>query len=232
MMLKAQNIREIFANKYVNDEFTVGRGGHKMLEIIGASFVADEVSIFGTVNDKYVEEELQWYESESTNINDISEKPPAAWVGSANAHGEINSNYGHLIYSSKYFDQYNSVRRELSNNPESRRAVMVYNRPSIWVEYNENGKNDFICTNAVSYYLRDDALHAVVQMRSNDVVFGYKNDRAWQQYVLEQLALDLSDGFEGGKNIEPGDIHWQVQNLHIYERHFKFVSDYVKEACK
>ena len=92
---------------------------------------------------------------------------------------------------------------------------MIYTRPSIWVEYNENGKNDFICTNAVTYYIRNNGLQSVVQMRSNDVVFGYKNDIAWQQHVLESLANDL--------NIEPGFIQWQVQNLHVYERHFHLV---------
>ena len=133
----------------------------------------------------------------------------------ANQHGEINSNYGHLIYSDKYHTQYDQVLIELTNNPDSRRASMIYTRPSIWIEYNENGKNDFICTNSVTYYIRDHALHCVVQMRSNDVIFGYRNDYAWQDYVLRHLANDLS--------IDPGDIHWQVQNLHVYERHFDMV---------
>ena len=92
---------------------------------------------------------------------------------------------------------------------------MVYQRPSIWAEYTENGKSDFICTNAVTYYIRNDELQCVIQMRSNDVVFGYKNDYAWQLYVLETLAKDL--------NVKPGFMVWQVQNLHVYERHFDLV---------
>ena len=60
-----------------------------------------------------------------------------------------------------------------------------------------------------------------VQMRSNDVVFGYKNDYAWQEFVLRKLASDIS--FSRGEEIESGFIHWQVQNLHVYERHFKLV---------
>jgi len=134
---------------------------------------------------------------------------------SANEKGEINSNYGLLIFSEKYHDQYANALEELSKNPDSRRACMIYNRPSIWNEYNEDGKNDFICTNAVTYYIRDSRLHCVVQMRSNDVVFGYKNDYAWQEYVL----FDMSDEL----NINPGNIYWQVQNLHVYERHFDLV---------
>ena len=101
---------------------------------------------------------------------------------------------------------------------------MIYTRPSIWMEYNEDGKNDFICTNAVTYYIRDNCLHNVVQMRSNDVVFGYKNDYAWQLYVLEQMVKDYNDcKSEGTPELKVGDIVWQVQNLHVYERHFHLV---------
>ena len=126
-----------------------------------------------------------------------------------------------LIYGKKYFKQYNKVLTELSNNPDSRRASMIYQRPSIWHEYKENGKNDFICTNAVTYYIRDERLHCVVQMRSNDVIFGYRNDYAWQKHVLEKLETDLY--YNGHPLQKGGTIYWQVQNLHVYERHFDLV---------
>ena len=152
----------------------------------------------------------------STNIRDLPlESIPLAWSLTANKYGEVNSNYGKLIFSDKYFNQFNKVINELKENQETRRATMVYNRPSIWEEYQENGKNDFICTNAVTYYIRSNTLHCVVQMRSNDVVYGYKNDYAWQSYILKLLA--------GLLEIQFGNIYWQVQNLHIYERHFEYL---------
>ena len=92
---------------------------------------------------------------------------------------------------------------------------MIYTRPSIWKEYNENGKSDFICTNAVTYYKRNGLLDCVVQMRSNDVIYGYRNDFAWQKTVQTRLCQDLQ--------CKPGQIVWQVQNLHVYERHFNLV---------
>jgi len=46
-------------------------------------------------------------------------------------------------------------------------------------------------------------------------VFGYKNDRAWQQHVLEKMANDLS--------IEPGDLLWNAGSLHVYSRHYHLV---------
>tara|TARA_B100001113_G_C21079620_1_gene609300 strand:- start:401 stop:1063 length:663 start_codon:yes stop_codon:yes gene_type:complete len=212
------DIRQFFIDELNDGAFTVDRSGQKTIELVGASFLADEPAIFGTINKDYVDAELRWYESESTNIYDIYEDekdPPQAWQYSANRHGEINSNYGYLIWNNRFHCQYERALEELEENPDSRRAIMIYNRPDIWMEYNNNGKNDFICTNAVCYYIRNEELQAVVQMRSNDVVFGYKNDYAWQQYVLESLANDLG--------IQPGFITWQVQNLHVYERHFHLV---------
>jgi thymidylate synthase len=224
-MLKTSDVAENFIYYLDAERFTIDRTGSKMLEIIGACFIADKPFIFGTPNDAYIQAEIDWYESQSTNVNDI-EYPngvPAAWKHSANKHGETNSNYGYLIYSDKYYNQCGQVLDELlMNGDTTRRATMVYTRPSIWEEYKEHDKNDFICTNAVSYYIRDDQLHAVVQMRSNDVVFGYKNDYAWQKYVLDNLVLDYND-LSDQEDITAGDIIWQVQNLHVYERHFDLV---------
>ena len=52
-------------------------------------------------------------------------------------------------------------------------------------------------------------------MRSNDVVFGYKNDYAWQKHVLDMLAADLF--------VEPGEIYWNAGSLHVYSRHFHLI---------
>lgn len=216
--MKVSDIRDHFVNELQAERFVVDKSGQKTIEMIGASFIADEPAIFGTPNKEYIDAEIDWYLSGSTNINDIygdDRDPPKAWQMSANQYGEINSNYGYLIFDDKWFRQYDNVVNELTHNPDSRRACMVYNRPSIWAEFCTQGKNDFICTNAVTYYIRDDKLHSVVQMRSNDVVYGYKNDYAWQSYLVQAISNDLQ--------IEQGTITWQVQNLHVYERHFNLV---------
>ena len=228
--MNVSDIRQHFIQALANEEFTTDRTGSKTIELIGASFVADEPAIFGTVNKDYVNAEIDWYNAMSTNINDIEygDKPPKAWQIAANEYGEVNSNYGKLIYSDKYYDQYGQALDELVVYPDSRRASMIYTRPSIWYEYNENDKNDFICTNVVTYYIRNGKLNCVVQMRSNDVVYGYKNDYAWQHNVLTELTDDYNRSCEHmpgkkGEDIKIGTITWQVQNLHVYERHFDLV---------
>ena len=212
-MLKVQDIRNHFIDELMDSNFVTDKTGVKTIEMIGATFEADEPTIFGEVNDEYVERELEWYKSMSLSVNDIPGKTPAIWQQVADKYGYINSNYGWAIWHEDNFDQYANVLKELRANPNSRRAVMIYTRPTMWYDYNFNGMSDFMCTNAVQYMIRDDQLIAVVQMRSNDVVFGFRNDFAWQEYVANQLSEEL------GLKTWP-KIIWHVGNLHVYERHF------------
>ena len=76
--------------------------------------------------------------------------------------------------------------------------------------------SDFICTDSVQYFIRDGKLIAVVRMRSNDVVFGYKNDKAWEDYVHAQLASDLG--------VSVGSMIWHAGSLHVYEKHLNLVA--------
>ena len=225
--MKVSDIREHFISELKNEKFTIDKTGAKTIELIGASFTADEPSIFGTPNQEYIDKEIEWYKSMSNNINDINKdgEPPAAWKFAASEYGQINSNYGLLTMSDEYYNQLGHVVDELTTNPDSRRACMIYNRPSIWTEYDKNGMSDFICTNAVSYMIRDEKLISVVQMRSNDVVYGYKNDYAWQKWIQREVCdLINIDQHENYKTlVKPGDIYWQVQNLHVYEKHFNLV---------
>jgi thymidylate synthase len=216
--MNVSDIRNTLQTMYDKEQFITDKTDCKTIQILGASFIADEPTIFGKVNQEYIDAEINWYKLGSTNIHDIDYDPtPAAWQYTADNNGEINSNYGRLINSPLYFNQYNNAKEELQRNSNSRRATMVYTRPSIWEEYQDNGKNDFICTNAVSFYINSlsSQVDCVVQMRSNDAVYGYKNDYAWHEHVLNKLSNDL--GYDSGL------IYWQVQNLHIYERHFKYL---------
>ena len=212
MQLRVKDIKDEF--KRLKREHMVNEAG--LLEILGASFIADEESIFGTVNYDYISKEIAWYKSKSLNVYDM-ENPPTIWKQIASTQGEINSNYGWCIYSKDNHNQYYKVLQCLLKNPNSRQATMIYTRPTMHEDAIKDDMYDFMCTNAVTYSLRNGKLHCTVQMRSNDAVYGYKNDYAWQRFVLGELAKDL--------RVEVGDIYWQVASLHIYPRHFKLIED-------
>ena len=211
------DIRSTFYRKLITKEYVTDKTGVKTLEIMNASFIADQPSIIGKVNEDYVQRELAWYKSQSLNVNDIPGETPQIWKMVATEDGYINSNYGWCIWSDENHNQYTNVLDELKNNPDSRRANMIYTRPTMHSDYNRNGMSDFMCTNNVQYLIRNGELNALVYMRSNDAVFGYKNDWAWQKHVLDSLCNEL--------NVPAGQIYWNVSSLHVYERHFDLLKD-------
>ena len=227
--MKIQSIRDYFVEQYKAQKFVVDKTGVSTLELVGASFCADEPSIFGDVNDDYVERELEWYLSQSLYVKDIPGKVPKIWQDVASRDGKINSNYGYLVFNSENYAQYENVLMELSRSPNSRRAVMIYTRPSMHSNWCVDGMSDFVCTNAVQYMIRDGALQVVVQMRSNDVVYGYRNDYAWQKYVQNKLVYDYNCGTKKADKIVAGDITWQVGSLHVYERHYSLIEKYIQD---
>ena len=206
-----EDIRDIFRD--LHGRHGVNEAG--LYEITGASFIADEPFIFGEPNDDYIRREIAWYETAIPNIYEMKGEPPTIWKRVASELGFVNSQYGYLIYSEENNEQYEHVLNELKKNCTSRRGAMIYTRPSIHVDATANGMDDFICTNAVNYFIHNGVLDAVVQMRSNDVVFGYRNDLAWQRFILAKMARDLDVG--------QGTITWQAASLHIYPLHFNLI---------
>jgi len=227
-MINVKNIRDMLGEKLKNQSFTsVDREstmmqltGGSTIELIGESFIVDEYTLFGETNWDYVHREEEWYDSQSLNVNDIPGGAPEIWKAVADKDGFINSNYGYLVYSDKNEGQYERVIDELQQNPASRRAIIIYTRPSIWREFNENGRSDFICTNTVQYLIRNNKLHAIVNMRSNDAIFGFRNDVQWNVTVQIRMAARLG--------IPTGSIIWQTGSLHVYARHFYLVDHFNK----
>lgn len=224
-MNSVSDIRKQFAALYNDGEFVTDKFGGRVLEIIGASFIADEELIFGAVNQTYVQRELEWYQSESLNVNDIPGGPPQIWKQVADKEGMINSNYGWCIYSAENNYQFANAVTELEDRPDSRRAIMIYTRPQMWGDHNKNGRSDFMCTNTVQYVIRGSKIHAIVNMRSNDAWAGYRNDYAWQLYVLNHVRDELE---ARGKYYKCGDIIWNAGSLHVYDRQFYLVDHYIK----
>lgn len=223
-----KDVRNFFVKLLTEKKFTnVNREvsmtnlmGSTTIEIVGASFIANEDAIFGEVNWDYVKREEEWYNSMSLNVNDIPGGAPAIWKAVADKNGFICSNYGWTLFSPENYNQYQHVVNELTQNPGSRRGTAIYTRPNMWVEYNLNGRSDFMCTNVVGYIIRDGKLHAHVQMRSNDAWAGYRNDRAWQYFILGKMAKEL--------NIDIGNLYWSVTSLHVYARNYYLIDHYIQ----
>ena len=223
-MNRVSDIRAKLIQKYKNEDFVIDKTGAKTIELIGESFVVDEDWIIRPPNYEYIEREIQWYESQSLYVEDIPGQTPAIWKQVADKNGKINSNYGYLIWSEENGRQYDNVLDELRKNPNSRRAVMIYNRPTMHGDYCKDGMSDFVCTYANNFLIRDDKLVSHYLMRSNCAIFGANNDFAWARYVQQKLAYDL--------DIAVGDLIWTASSLHVYEYHFCHIEKLIEETTR
>ena len=238
-MLNTEDIKNLLIEKYKNEDFRVTTQGVKTIELQGIQFEADKDHIIREPNYDYAKREIEWYESQSLNVNDIPGGAPTIWKQCADVNGDINSNYGWMIFSKENGSQYNNCKWQLINDPATREACMIYNRPSMHVDATSNHKHDFCCTYAVQCFLNEVhryhtdpdgnkiklgldyyTLDYHVYMRSNDAVFGYDNDYLWHDYVFNKLIKDFN---ELGLEVKRGKLIWNAGSLHVYERHFKFL---------
>ena len=212
-MLNVQDIRNLFRAKNRNEVY---RGD--TIEIQNAVFRTTDRAIFGVPNEKYIRAEIAWYQSQSRQVADLFRlygSEVKIWQDVSDDFGKINSNYGWCVYSKENGRQYDEVLMALQGNPLSRQAVMIYIRPDMHWTSKAWNRNDFMCTTHVQYFINEGNLDATVYMRSNDAIFGYPNDLAWQRHVLDELSDDL--------DVHPGEIIWNVGSLHIYERHYDMI---------
>lgn len=192
------------------------------VELINISFFADEDWILRKPNPEYIKRELEWYESQSRYVKDIPGKTPQIWEQVSSNTGKINSNYGWCIWSPENNSQYNSCLNMLYDDKATRKAIMIYTRPSIQVEHNEDGMSDFICTNNVQVFIRNNSLIYIVNQRSCDAVFGYNNDIAWHRHVYTKLLKDLRLKYP---DLKSSIIEYICGSLHVYPRHFNLLKD-------
>jgi thymidylate synthase len=214
-----------------NEHFVVDKNGGKTVELIDHRLVfkpalGPNINLYDMrkTPEKYVQQELDWYLSQ-----DLSIFPKMAhvkiWndVATKNDKQEINSNYGWCVFSNENHNQYEHCLKELIANKATRRAVMLYTRPSMWEDWQREGMRDFICTDGVQCFIRDNRLTYIVKQRSCDFIFGLFNDYAWHQYVCMKLLRDLKEIGHYDLLEEDVEIIYHPFSLHVYERHFDLV---------
>ena len=109
-------------------------------------------------------------------------------------------------YGPKIVEQLDYVRQVLAADPDSRQAVI-----SIWRERPRLTK-DVPCTLSMQFFIRDNALHMMTTMRSNDVWLGLPYDLFSFTQIQRSLARDLG--------IDTGEYYHHVGSFHLYDRDF------------
>lgn len=119
--------------------------------------------------------------------------------------------YGHTVFGQLRSgrSQWQQIVALLRKDPESRRAVLSFREPS----EDLFADKDVPCANTMQFLVRDSRLHAVVSMRSNDVIWGLPYDVFLFTMFQELLASELGLGL--------GAYTHMVGSLHLYEKHYE-----------
>lgn len=163
------------------------------------------------VNASFMFAEAAWILSGSNRLSDIT--PYMKGYAKFSDDGEFMRG----AYGPKVVDQLPYVVEALENDIDSRQAVLT-----IWRERPGPSK-DIPCTVAMQFFIRahkteeEPKLHAVVTMRSNDIILGFTYDVFTFSMVAKAVQLLLA---ERGIDVTLGNLHVNAGSLHLYDNYY------------
>jgi thymidylate synthase len=78
----------------------------------------------------------------------------------------------------------------------------------------------------LNFWIRDNKLNMKVQMRSNDIFYGFSYDAPFFAFVQQTMWHWLRETYP---DLELGMYHHFADNIHYYERHFNIAEQILAE---
>lgn len=199
-------------NEY--DEVSSPRG-MEVREIISGKYTVPMpayIDLFARkVNVSFMLAEAAWIISGSNRLEDIS-KYMKMYANFSDDGVFLRGAYG-----PKVVDQLGYVVDSIEKDNDTRQAVI-----NIWRERPGVSK-DIPCTISMQFLLRNEKLHMVTTMRSNDVVLGFTYDVFTFSMVAQSVKLLLN---ARGIPCRLGNLTVNAGSLHLYERHYDDVYEW------
>jgi thymidylate synthase len=215
------NLFKSLYNELLNNGIECSPRFKRTLEIENFKFIFTPYTRFvnfksRNLNLNYIKREFLWYLN--GNKFDLSIlKYAKMWENFVNDDGSIQSNYGQYIFN-KNLNQFDNVVRILSEDIESRRAVMIILQPYHLM----NGWKEYPCTYNLSFRIRNNKLNMTVKMRSQDAYLGFASDIPIFSFIHEMIYVVLKYKYI---DLQIGDYCHFVDSFHIYENHFDFLKN-------
>jgi len=157
-------------------------------------------------NLKYANREWNWYLSANPSAKEISKFAPI-WKNHMDKYGNVRSNYG---WQWNRNNMLKKVINKLKKEKNTRQAVLsIYDGKEI-----DTYDFDTPCTNSIHFQVVNNKLCMTVNMRSNDLWYGFCNDQYCFSKLQELVSLEL--------NTKIGWYYHFASNLHLYDKNFSF----------
>ena len=195
------------------------KGDSKAIELLNQSITIEDVCQLNIYNPKrkfnvrYAILEFMWYLSMDPKVRNIG-KAASIWKDIADGDGFVHSNYGGCLHRG-----WDRVVHELVRFPESRRAVIALNQPDT-----DYGMKDVPCTMFVQFFIRDEKLHMIWNMRSSDFAFGFCNDVAVGMLFMQMMRNELLESTEWPW-LHLGSFTYNATSFHCYDNHWSLIFD-------
>lgn len=144
------------------------------------------------------------------------------WERIQNPDGTINANYGYMVYHLKdagnqefdpeFISQWDWAKSRLILLKKTNQAYLHFNRPKDqWME-----NLDQPCCMNIQFQIRDDKLNLIVNMRSNDLVYGVPYNMLYFVKLMFRMVDELKSVYP---NLIVGDYYYNATSLHFYLKH-------------
>jgi thymidylate synthase len=151
--------------------------------------------------------ELCWHLKGASDLESLAYYAPRWRHYSDNGITVEGSCYGKAAFdSARGASQWEYAKHLLTSDPATRRAVLIFDRPKPSDQFTV----DKSCLTSMQFLIRENRLHAVVTMRSNDLYLGVPYDVFNFTMLQELMALEVGAAL--------GTYVHFVGSLHLYER--------------
>lgn len=147
----------------------------------------------------------------------------------------VNSNYGTRLFGHEEapgafweapniqpINQWTETVELLARDKDTRQAIMNIHVPSD----RHIGNKDVPCTLTLQWFIRENTLQLIVNMRSNDIILGFTNDVFQFTMLQEAMLLSLKPTYP---DLELGTYYHNAGSMHIYDRHFDMANKIVAD---
>ena len=150
------------------------------------------------------------------------------WERIQNPDGTVNASYGYMVYhlkdagnpdfDQKMMSQWDWAKNRLLLLKKTNQAYIHFNRPKDqW-----NGNLDQPCCLNIQFLIRNDQLHLIVNMRSNDLVYGIPYNMLYFVKLMHRMLAELKSVYS---TLTIGNYYYNAVSLHFYLKHLDKVED-------
>ena len=164
--------------------------------------------------------ELSWHLATSNEVDFIANYLSGWKNYSEDTKRITGSCYGKRIFEADKDGEskWTSIIDLLQSDIHSRRAVISLLDPEVYVN---RSTPDISCTVSLQFLVRDGKIDLIVNMRSNDIIWGLPYDFFFFSYLQELMSFEL--------NMPIGTYYHLAGSMHIYERHYEMAKKIISD---